>query len=343
MREQIWQLRSSRTRQCTTFDPATGDKFRRVAPGARVTVAEAEGPGVVARLWITFPGWFWQHWDPGQPVDPTLLRLLVLRITWDGAREPSVLSPLGDFFGVGHCEYRHWTSRFLGMSSGGFYCYFPMPFRAMRVEVENLHPEIEALLFANITWQQEAELPTDAGRFHCSYGQSENPGPDPLVVLDARGRGHFAGCCVSLQGRDPNYLAFLEAPEYVWIDEAQGHGSERHGTPAILGTGMEDYFNGGWYFREQEFCAPLHGVPLKDPLRSMISMYRFHEDDAISFGRSIRFEFRNPWKADRLKPFRATTTAYWYREGPAAAPALPPRAELTRLYRVRDADHQSMP
>jgi hypothetical protein len=84
-------------------------------------------------------------------------------------------------------------------------------------------------------------------------------------------------------------------------------------------------------------------VPLKDPLRSMVSMYRFHENDAVSFRRRILFEFRNPWKADRLKPFRSTATAYWYRDGPAPVPALPPREELTRLYRVRDVDHQSMP
>ena len=334
----LWELRSARTRQLTTFSPQTGDKFRRVPCGARVVVAEADGPGVIGRLWITFPGWFWQYWDPAQPVDPRILRLLILRVFWDGSSVPSVVSPLGDFFGVGHCEYRHWTSRYLGMSSGGFYSYFPMPFRSVRIEVENLHPSMDALLFTNITWQEEASLPAEAGRFHCSWRRAENPGSDPLVVLDQEGRGHFVGCCVSLQGRDPNYLAFLEAPEYVFLDEDAGAD-----IPTFMGTGLEDYFNGGWYFRDQEFCAPLHGVPLKDALRSMVSMYRFHDADAITFRERIRFEFRNPWKPDRLRPFIATSTAYWYQDGAGAVAALPDRDSLTRLYRVRDVDHQSQP
>ena len=334
----IWELRSSSTRQFTTFDQSSAEKFRRIAPGARVVIAEADGPGIITRAWFTFPGWFWQHWDPEHAVDPSILRLLILRIYWDGSSFPSVESPMGDFFGIGHCEYRHWTSRYLGMSSGGFYTYFPMPFRSVRIEVENLHPSMDALFFANITWQKEEELPAGAARFHCAYLQQENPGPDPVDILHAEGRGHFVGCCVSLQGRDPNYLAFLEAPEYIFIDDAEG------GRPAIVGTGLEDYFNGGWYFRDQEFCAPLHGVPLKDPLRSMVSMYRFHEDDAVAFTRSIRFQFRNPWKPERLKPFRSSSTAYWYQDKAAPlATALPPRALLTRLYRVRDVDHQSIP
>jgi hypothetical protein len=112
----------------------------------------------------------------------------------------------------------------------------------------------------------------------------------------------------------------------------------------MTGTGLEDYFNGGWYFRDQEFCAPLHGVPLKDPLRSMVTMYRFHENDAVAFQKEILFQFRNPWKPERLKPFISTSTAYWYQD--RAMPlgvTLPPRDELARLYRIRDVDHQSMP
>jgi hypothetical protein len=338
MLKPIWELRSSTTHQFTTFDRISGEKARRIAPGDSVVIAETDSPGIITRFFLTFPGWFWQHWNPEHPVDPTLLRKLILRMYWDGSAFPSVQSPLGDFFGVGHCEYRQWASRFLGMSSGGFYSYFPMPFQAVRIEVENLHESMEAQIFANITWDRVARIGAEAGRFHCSYRQQENAGPDPVEILRASGRGHYVGCCVSLQGRDLNYLSFLEAPEYIFIDAQEGD------DPVIVGTGMEDYFNGGWYFRDQEFCAPLHGVSLKDSLRSMVSMYRFHEYDAVAFTENIRFEFRNPWKPERLKPFRSSATAYWYQDKPTALFSdLPPRGELARLYRIRDIDHQSIP
>ena len=66
-------------------------------------------------------------------------------------------------------------------------------------------------------------------------------------------------------------------PSFIYID------TEDKSVPTIVGSGLEDYFNGGWYFREGEFCGELHGVPIKDPLRSMVSMYRYHEQDAILF------------------------------------------------------------
>ena len=108
--------------------------------------------------------------------------------------------------------------------------------------------------------------------------------------------------------------------------------------------GLEDYFNGGWYFRNGEFCGPYHGVPLKDTLRSMISMYRFHDQDAITFQRSLRVCFRNPWEADRLKPFRYSSTAYYYLDKASRPPQqLPGKEALLALYRTRDTDHQSIP
>ncbi len=338
MLKPMWELRDSTTRQFSTFNPANGEKFRRVPPGESAGLALIEGPGCITRMWITFPGWFWQYWDPDHPVDPTLLRTTILRIYWDGSDSPSIESPVGDLFGVGHCEYRHYTSRFLGMSSGGFYTYLPMPFEQMRMEVQNLHDSIDLLMFANITYELFDRLPTDAGRLHCQFMQRRNPGAEPVEILNAKGRGHFVGCCLSIQGRDPNYLAFLEAPEHIYIDSESDH------EPTIVGTGLEDYFNGGWYFRDQEFCAPLHGVPLKDPLRSMVSMYRFHEQDALAFRKSIDFRFINPWAADRLKPFIYSSTAYWYQERPAApAVPLPDANSLRDLYRIRDVDHQSIP
>src|SRR5690606_25233912 len=101
------------------------------------------------------------------------------------------------------------------------------------------------------------------------------------------GKGMYVGCTLSCQGESLNYLSFLEAPEYVYVDGET--------VPRIVGTGLEDYFMGGWYFREGAFAGPHHGVPVKDSLRSAVAMYRVHERDAIHFGRRLRFTFQNPW------------------------------------------------
>lgn len=330
-------IRQDVSRQFTTFDLGTKQKAVPIKPGTKATLVNYGSPGIISRMWFTFSGWFWENWDLREEKwpDTTILKKLILRIYWDGNDYPSVEAPMGDFFGIGHCEYKHYLSKYLGMSSGGFYSYFPMPFEKIRIEVENLHDKIEPHVFLNANYQALQSLPSGSGRFHCLYNVGTNSGPDPLVILKTSGKGHFVGCCLSMQSWLPNYLGYLEAPEYIYID------TNDKAAPAIVGTGLEDYFNGGWYFRDGEFTGPLHGVPLKDPLRSMISMYRFHEDDAVCFSKSIEMAFINHRPS---REFKFSSTAYWYQDKAVKlAFELPAKDKLVDWYRIRDTDHQSIP
>ena len=331
----ISSLREGRSLQFTTYNHGTKDKTVKIMPGEKCTVASSDQPGIITRMWMTFPRWFWAHWEPDIA---TILKKLIIRMYWDGNDEPSVEAPAGDFFGIGHCEYRHYMSKFLGMSSGGFYCYFPMPYKKVRIELENMHESLMADVFFNANYQQVENLSETAGRFHCLFQTNRMDGKDPLLIMETKGRGHYVGCCLSMQAEEMNYLAFLEAPEHIYIDTFDAK------TPTIVGTGGEDYFNGGWYFREGEFDGMLHGVPIKDALRSMISMYRFHDNDAINFKENIRVTFLNHWKGGNLKPLWYSSTAYWYQS--KAIPLLfklPSAEQMMLMYRIRNVDHQSIP
>lgn len=332
------QLMSETTHQLTTFNLETRGKTIDVPRGQRVTIGGVEGNGYIANLWMTFPGWFWQHWNRSAPINPSILKTLILRIYWDGAETPAVEAPVGDFFGVGLCEPANFASRYFGMSSGGFFCKFPMPFRqGFRIEVENLDAEIDTSVFMNVLYQLDPALPDTCAYFHAQFHTGHNDGPAPTAIAHFEGRGRFAGCTLSMQGEDRNYLSFLEAPEYIYIDDDWD-------TPRITGTGLEDYFMGGWYFREGEFIGPYHGVPAKDTLNASIAMYRIHENDAIHFQRRFRMDFVNPWKPERLRPFVYSSVAFAYLDKPAGDnPPLPPRDKLMCWYRIRDRDHQSIP
>jgi len=320
--------------QLTTFDLVTKEKAVEIKPGERKVLVDYNEPGIINRLWMTVSGWFWRHWEADQPNDPTVLKALILRIYWDGNDYPSVEAPIGDFFGIGLCEYKHYMSKYLGMSSGGFYSYFPMPFSKVRIEVENMHETQNSFVFLNANYESLEKLPDDAGRFHCAYSAGTKEGQEELPVFETKGKGHFVGCCLSMQSRQPNYLSYLEAPEYIYTDN---QGTE----PTIVGTGLEDYFNGGWYFRDGEFYGELHGVPVKDALRSTIAMYRFHEKDAIYFNKDIKMSFINHRPS---LPFKYSSTAYWYQEQAVPLPyPLPEKDKLIDWYLIRDTDHQSIP
>jgi hypothetical protein len=202
-------LRNETTHQLTTFNLDRKGKTIPIPRGQRVTVGEVKGEGYIAQFWLTFPGWFWRHWEPQKTNNPSILKTLILRIYFDGAEQPSVAAPAGDFFGAGLCEVPNFASRYFGTSSGGFFCKWPMPFRkSFRVELENTDEAIDTVLFCNILYQL-TPLPDAVGYFHAQFNTGHNPGPAPVPIAEAKGRGHFAGCVHYTQGKEQNYLSFL--------------------------------------------------------------------------------------------------------------------------------------
>ncbi|UVI27448.1 glycoside hydrolase family 172 protein [Paenibacillus spongiae] len=337
-KDELYRIKDEQTRQLTTFNLSTRHKTIWVRRGETVSAGEVMGEGYIAQIWITFPGWFWAHWDKDKPVSQSILKTLIMKIYWDGAKIPAVNAPVGDLFGNGLCQMASFGSSRFGMSSGGFFMKFPMPFKkGFRIEFENKDSIIDTDVFMNVLYQLD-KLPEDSGYFHAQFHTGRNDGPSPVLIADIQGKGHYAGCSLAMQGRDKNYLSFLEAPEYIYIDGGQSN------EPTIVGTGLEDYFLGGWYFREGVFTGQHHGVVVKDALTSSVAMYRIHETDAIRFRSSFRMEFINPWKAEHLLPFSYSAVSYMYVNTPeGSGPPIPALEELMCWYRIKDTDHQSTP
>lgn len=61
-----------------------------IPPGTVFEIADIEGPGLIQQMWMTPTG----NW-----------RFSILRIYWDGAENPSVECPVGDFFACGWGQY----------------------------------------------------------------------------------------------------------------------------------------------------------------------------------------------------------------------------------------------
>lgn len=152
-----------------------------LAPGETYTVLDAEGPGVIQHIWCT--------------VLPQHLRSIVLRIHWDGAAEPSVAVPLGDFFCQGWARYAPVTSMPVAVApAGGLNSYWPMPFRSRcTITVENLTENTIEGFFHQITWSEEP-VAERASYLHACWRRS-NPldAQSPHVIVDGIVAGHAAG------------------------------------------------------------------------------------------------------------------------------------------------------
>ena len=327
-----------RTRQASSFgrDPDRGSIWsgRRhkealikrilIAPGETHTMASLSGPGMITRIWMTTLLPFNKH----------ALRSLVLRFYWDGEEQPSVESPLGDFFGAPFGAYQPYVSAPMSLTAGAFNCLWLMPYRSgARLEITNEGSSSSVdPLFYNITYQELPDGPPSDLRFHALW-RRENPTEPgvPYTVLNAEGSGHYVGCHLNMQNREwwlRPPLREISFPRGFGLGMMEGWETvTRDGElePSIRGTGTEDYFNGAWYYvlNGGRFSAPYHGCIVRDLLRSRIAVYRFDMSAPVSFSRSLQVKidhgFYNQLECDY------SSTAYWYQTEPHRPfPEIPP-------------------
>jgi len=305
----------------SSADPTGGNAdYRAIAPGGTLTILDHHGAGIVRRFHVTF----YPRPPLGSPEQVIgAHRLVLLRMYWDGEATPSVEVPVGDFFGVGFGEQRDYVSLPLSETSGGYNCYWPMPFhRAARWTLTNLSAAT-FMAYWNIDFTAQRALSKQVPHFHAQW-RRENPTTPgrSYTILEARGVGHFVGTALFMRGLatgSGNPLAFLEGDEQIVVDGAA--------EPAISGTGTEDYFNGGWYFEHATFSAPYAGAPIVDAATARVSAYRWHIEDAIPFRKSIRVAIEHGARND--SPGDYSSVAYFYQREPHATfPPSPAAAAL---------------
>jgi hypothetical protein len=307
--------------RASSTDPTGANADRRVvAPGATITVLDVDGPGTIAHIWFTIAD--------GEPYH---LKRIVLRMYWDGETNPSVETPIGDFFGLGLGQYHSWQSEMLSVgNNNSLNCYFPMPFaHHARITVTNEGKQPIGALYYNIDYRTYSHpLLSGTLYFHAEYHQAQPnhgwtndwttnqtplvddktnlDGKDNYVWMEAKGHGQYVGVTMSvLQNQD---MWWGEGDDMFFIDGAK--------TPQIVGTGSEDYFLGAW----ELYGAPVVGAELAG---SRSSVYRFHLAQPIPFQESFKATIEHGHANHRSDNFYSV--AYWYQAEPHEPfPPLPP-------------------
>lgn len=233
------------------------------------------------------------------------LRELTLQIRWDGEEQPSVWSPLGDFFGssAGAVPFRTLP---VGLREDGtFDCYWPMPFAASaEIVVANEGDASTAL-----EWSIEhAPLPADAARggwlhFHAKWHGDVFPvradrSPD-WTLLRTEGRGRLVG--TQLHVWNPRGGWWGEGDEKFFVDGEK--------FPSVFGTGTEDYLGYAWSSKET-FVQALHSQPVNQQNRGHVSANRWHIPDDVPFQSS--FEGAIEKYFPNSNPCHWAAVAFWY-------------------------------
>ena len=286
-------------------------------PEAITQLADVEGPGTIQHIWIT--------------VGPEAYRDTVLRLYWDGEQIPSVETPLGDLFCNGHGLRYNVNSLPVAVNpSGGFNCYWPMPFRHQaQITIENQRQKPIAGFFYQITYAR-TRVAEKAARFHAQWRRSTTTREHPEhVILDGvRGQGHYVG----------TFLAWTQLSNGWWGEgEIKFYLDGDADHPTICGTGTEDYFGGAWGFggddpaAAEPYSTPFLGYPLcrvKPGEVPRHALYRWHVLDPIRFQRDLKVTIQalGWWPDGTFQPLTddVASVAYWYQAEPHAPfPELP--------------------
>jgi hypothetical protein len=341
--EDLSRLKGYRSRRQSSYDRTGGNTdFISIKAGERAVLADIAGCGIIKHIWFTI-----------HALDRHYPRSLILRAWWDKEAEPSIEVPVGDFFGVGHARVAPFQSLPLNMVTGGealeqnraaMNCFFPMPFqKGARIEIENQSGQEVPSFYYYIDYEEHDALPPDQLYFHAQW-KRENPtkgyetwhmephemfaeqknttGDENYVILEAEGRGHYAGCVVSIKNvmyNDNVHTWFGEGDDMIFVDGEEW-------PPALHGTGTEDYFCAAWGFPSGQYSGLFHGISLAgNPVDSSgeWSIYRFHLESPVTFQKSIRVTIEHGHDNNRFDDW--SSVGYWYQDEPHKPfPQLPP-------------------
>lgn len=348
------RIREGKTGRCSSYDRTGRNRDAwLIQPGETKILCDLHGPGVITHIWMTQQNHY---------------RECLLKITWDNARRPSVLAPLGDFFGLGHGLVNSYQSALFTASTRWPYqfnrgcalnCYAPMPFRERAlVELVNQSRETHRQYFY-IDYELDGEIPADAGYFHSEFRRanpfggwgheisSNKPGNhlsnivnlgrtawrNNYVILETRGHGHYIGCNLSVTNFRGDWWG--EGDDMIWVDGYKW-------PPDLHGTGSEDYLNQAWGMQDNAFLR--NGSSIFEGKTTIAASsspwsegggyqtsYVLHLDNPVRFKREIKVTIEHGHGNHLANEM--SSTAYWYASEPAAVAEPPPVAQRMPVLR----------
>ena len=243
--------------------------------GESLTLAhEPSGSGTIRRIWMTV-----------SDRSPAVLRGVRVDFFWDGADQPAVSAPMGDFFGIGLGRAAPFENVFFSNTEGkGFNTCLPMPFRdGMRLVITNETDRDIAMLFYDVDYTIGDTHGPDTLYLHAHF-RRENPTTlqrDYEILPAVSGRGRFLGANIGVIPNRGDYLRtwWGEGEVKIYLDGDTDF-------PTLCGTGAEDYVGAAWGLGA--FAHRYQGCPLADDEESLYCFYRYHVPDPIYFREGIR-------------------------------------------------------
>lgn len=339
MQTDLSAISTARTGRASSWDVTGRNSDAWTIPAGETRVlADIKGPGFITHIWMTQRNHY---------------RDCLLKITWDNAAHPSVVVPLGDFFGLGHGIVNTYQSQLFTASTRwnnqfemgcALNCYAPMPFRERALlELVNESSEDHRQYFY-VDYEVVDEVPADRGYFHAEFRRTNPFGgwgheirvntphanivnkerqawEDNYVILATQGRGHYIGCTLSVTNFQGTWWG--EGDDMIWVDGYKW-------PPDLHGSGSEDYLNQAWGMQRNAFLRNGSSI-FEEDTHGYQTSYVFHLENPVRFQKEVKVTIEHG-HGNHLANEMASV-AYWYAATPTKPLGPPPVAQRQPVLR----------
>jgi hypothetical protein len=341
MMQELCKIRNRKTGRSSSWDKTGRNSDAWTIPAGKTKVlADIRGPGIITHIWMTQC----KHY-----------RECLLKITWDNAKYPSILCPLGDFFGLGHGLVNSYQSALFTASTRFPYqfnagcalnCYAPMPFRERAVVELVNESKVNHRQYFYVDYETLEKTEENTGYFHAEFRRANpfggwgheikvntpeanivNTGQlaweNNYVILETKGRGHYIGCNLSVTNFQGTWWG--EGDDMIWVDGYKW-------PPDLHGTGSEDYLNQAWGMQDNAFLRNGSSIfegkttllPSSSPWAegAYQTSYIFHLENPVRFQKEIKATIEHGHGNHLANEM--SSTAYWYADKPTRIAQPPP-------------------
>jgi hypothetical protein len=215
--------------------------------------------------------------------------------------------PLADFFAAAPAASRPARAALLGEdASGWLYAWFPMPFAQGAEVTLTANADLAAPIMVSSAVSFDTQpVPDDAGRFTATLNDSCVASGTVTLYAD-RGAGKLVGIAARYDANGSASRAYLEGNERAYVDDATA--------PAWLGTGVEDFYDGGFYFDRGAYANALSGATEVDTDgNGVTAAYRLLLTDPIVYASALRLTQEAGYSLSLPRPMCVRNVAYAYR------------------------------
>ncbi len=319
----LTKIKKAKTLRCSSWDTSgrNSDSWK-IEGGETRVLADIKGTGCITHIWMTQGSGY---------------RDVLIKMYWDGEKNPSVLCPLGDFFGLGNEIVNSYQSLLFTASTKqnnkfnqgcALNCYCPMPFnKSARIELVNEGAKDHGQYFYIDYELYNEPNSDDTGYFHAQF-RRENPcngwgheisvnvaeanivnkerlaWENNYVILEAKGAGHYIGCNISVTNFQGTWWG--EGDDMIWVDGYKW-------PPDLHGTGSEDFFNQAWGMQPNAFMHNGSSIH-ENNTNGYQTSYVHHLENPVRFQKEIKVTIEHGHGNHLANEW--SSVAYWYQKEP---------------------------